>query len=53
MKKFIYLLLIISQATLSQNITPWTEQNGPLGLGYPIPIPVDTPEPFDGFRTYN
>ncbi len=37
----------------AQSITSWTEQNGVLGLGYPVPIPVDTPEPFDGFRTYD
>jgi hypothetical protein len=24
-----------------------------LSLGYPVPIPVDTPLPFDGFRTYS
>lgn len=46
------LLLISSTVTMSQTITPWTEQNGTLGLGYPVPIPVDTTEPFDGFRTY-
>jgi len=23
-----------------------------IALGYPVPIPVDTPLPFDGFRTY-
>lgn len=37
----------------AQSIVPWTEQNGTLGLGYPVPIPVDTPEAFDGFRTYD
>ena len=34
-------------------IEEWTEQDGVLGLGYPVPIPVDTPLPFDGFRSYN
>ena len=24
-----------------------------IALGYPVPIPVDTPLPFDGFRTYS
>ncbi len=33
-------------------IISWTESNSLLGLGYPVPIPVDTPEPFDGFRTH-
>ena len=23
-----------------------------IALGYPVPIPVDTPLPFDGFRSY-
>ncbi|MFK7954579.1 MAG: M14 family zinc carboxypeptidase [Lysobacterales bacterium] len=34
------------------SIETWTEQQGVLGLGYPVPIPVDTPLPFDGFRSY-
>ena len=46
-------LVFFSAASQSQSITSWTEQNGTLGLGYPVPIPVDTPEPFDGFRTYD
>lgn len=40
---------IHGQGTLEE----WTEGPGILGLGYPVPIPVDTPLPFDGFRTYN
>jgi len=24
-----------------------------IALGYPVPVPVDTPLPFDGFRTYS
>ncbi len=47
------MLVFFSAASQSQSITSWTEQNGTLGLGYPVPIPVDTPEPFDGFRTYD
>jgi len=47
------LLLLICGTTISQTIKTWTEQNGLLGLGYPVPIPEDTPEPFDGFRSYN
>ena len=48
------LLGLLSPALLmAQSITPWTEQNSTLGLGYPVPIPVDTPEPIDGFRTYD
>ncbi len=34
-------------------IEEWTEEDGVLGLGYPVPVPVDTPLPFEGFRTYN
>jgi hypothetical protein len=30
---------------------PFFEQNK-IALGYPVPEPVDTPLPFDGFRTY-
>jgi hypothetical protein len=46
-------LITLTANSYSQSITNWTEQNGTLGLGYPVPIPVDTPEPFDGFRTYD
>ena len=48
------LILFGSAASQAQTtIRSWTEGNSALGLGYPVPIPVDTPEPFDGFRTYN
>lgn len=51
------MLLIIygfyNTSAYGQAIVEWTEENSPLGLGYPVPTPVDTPEPFDGFRTYN
>ena len=30
---------------------PLSDTNS-IALGYPVPIPVDTPIPFDGFRTY-
>ena len=38
-------------------LTEWVQTNpffeiGKIALGYPVPIPVDTPMPFDGFRTY-
>ncbi len=49
----IIVLLIISFMLKAQSITSWTEENSTLGLGYPVPIPVETAEPFDGFRTYN
>jgi len=52
MNKLLLLLLIVSVGIQAQSIISWTENNGTLGLGYPVPIPVDTPEAFDGFRTY-
>jgi hypothetical protein len=38
-------------------LTEWVQSNpfadpGKIALGYPVPRPVDTPLPFDGFRTY-
>ena len=41
----------------AQVLTEWVETRAPqesnkIALGYPVPIPVDTPLPFDGFRTY-
>ena len=41
----------------AQVLTEWVENRAPgetnkIALGYPVPIPVDTPLPFDGFRTY-
>jgi len=61
MNRFTFLLLstlLFASAQLNaQVMTEWVEtrQNGEtnkIELGYPVPIPVDTPEPFDGFRTY-
>jgi hypothetical protein len=56
------LLLAISAfdnlAALEPRISEWVE-NAPstdtdrIALGYPVPIPVDTPLPFDGFRSYS
>jgi len=39
-------------------ISEWVEfapatDNDRIALGYPVPIPVDTPLPFAGFRSYN
>jgi len=45
-------------AAQDARISTWVE-NAPtsddtkIALGYPVPIPVDTPLPFDGFRSYN
>ncbi len=52
MKSLLLLLVVLSGTVQAQSIISWTENNGTLGLGYPVPIPVDTPEAFDGFRTY-
>lgn len=48
----ICIALCISQSVLAQRLVNWTEAQGELGLGYPVPIPQDTPLPFDGFRSY-
>ncbi len=54
-KNLVLTVLVTAMAGVSQaqQITHWTEHNSTLGLGFPVPIPVDTPEPFDGFRSYN
>lgn len=50
------LLTVLSEASLqAQQIKTLTEtQAGPdrIPLGYPVPLPQDTPLPFDGFRSY-
>ena len=50
-------LLLASSQGGAQVLTEWVESKtlgdtSKIELGYPVPIPVDTPEPFDGFRTY-
>jgi len=61
MNRFIPLLLtamlFASSQLNAQVLTEWVEtrsyfDNDVIELGYPVPIPVDTPLPFDGFRTY-
>ncbi len=57
---FLLLLTICNDlaAQAAARVVEWVE-NAPandstkIALGYPVPIPVDTPLPFDGFRTYN
>ena len=44
--------LFLVSGVQAQRLVEWTEDDGELGLGYPVPIPVDTALPFDGFRTY-
>ncbi|MCF6226828.1 MAG: hypothetical protein L3J22_11095 [Xanthomonadales bacterium] len=46
-------LLLSLNLNAAPRIAEWTEQPGELGLGYRVPIPVNTPLPFDGFRSYN
>ena len=50
-------LLLSSSQLNAQVLTEWVESKSvfdtnKIALGYPVPIPVDTPLPFDGFRTY-
>ena len=51
------IIMIASNVLHAQVLTEWVEHRSSAGadeiaLGYPVPIPVDTPLPFDGFRTY-
>ncbi|MEJ8569722.1 M14 family zinc carboxypeptidase [Elongatibacter sediminis] len=44
-------------AAQTERIVEWVEDAPAsdadrIALGYPVPVPVDTPMPFDGFRTY-
>ena len=50
-------LLLMSSGAAQERIVEWVEfasvlDTGSIALGYPVPIPVDTPLPFDGFRSY-
>jgi len=54
---FLFTLLFASSQLSAQVLTEWVENKAPqetnkISLGYPVPIPVDTALPFDGFRTY-
>ena len=52
---WLYAALLLSASVpqvSAQTLVEWTQGPGRLGLGYPVPIPVDTPLPFDGFRSY-
>lgn len=49
--------MLASSAVSAQVLTEWVETRNAsstdvIALGYPVPIPVNTPLPFDGFRTY-
>jgi len=51
------LALLCAGPLHAQVLTEWVESKAPgdttrIALGYPVPMPVDTPEPFDGFRSY-
>jgi len=48
---------LVASAVNAQVLTEWVEtrtasSTNIIALGYPVPIPVNTPLPFDGFRTY-
>lgn len=63
-RAFLTLLLVLpftgfnNLAAQQARIVEWVD-DAPAGdttkiaLGYPVPVPVDTPLPFDGFRTYS
>ena len=51
------LLLPGPRLLAQERIVEWVEDapvndNSKIALGYPLPVPVDTPLPFDGFRSY-
>jgi hypothetical protein len=53
----ITVLLLFCSQLHAQVLTEWVNTKPPgdttkIELGYPVPIPVETPMPFDGFRTY-
>jgi len=54
---FFTIIVLVSSHLNAQVLTEWVENKAPqepnkIALGYPVPIPVDTALPFDGFRTY-
>lgn len=56
MRWVVCLLLLFPNVILAQQVVSYAEQgNGSsvLALGYPVPIPVASLEPMDGFREYN
>ena len=61
MKRLVAGVLILTLASVetldAQVMKEWVDTKSPgdvskIALGYPVPIPVDTPLPFDGFRSY-
>ena len=36
----------------AQEVGTYTELGGPLALGYPVPLPIDSLTPVDGFRSF-
>lgn len=57
-RSIVCLLLLVSADLFAQaRIIEWVEgapiaDTNRIALGYPVPIPVDTPLPFDGYRSY-
>jgi len=63
-RAFLMLLLLLSFTGFNKlaaqvaRVVEWVEDapvsdTTKIALGYPVPIPVNTPLPFDGFRTYS
>jgi hypothetical protein len=55
---FLVLSAFTSLRAQQVRMAEWVEDapssdNTKIALGYPVPIPVDTPIPFDGFRSYS
>jgi hypothetical protein len=55
-KRLLFSLALLAALLISpvaaQRLVEWTQGPGELGLGYPVPMPMDTPLPFAGFRSY-
>ena len=56
----LFSLALLAAPVLGQNarLVEWVENaplsdNSKIALGYPVPVPVDTPLPFAGFRSYS
>ena len=51
-------LLLASASANAARLVEWVElapvsDDSRIALGYPVPVPVDTAQPFNGFRSYN
>jgi predicted deacylase len=48
----LWLMLFLACSSWSQQIIEYTEMGGIYALGYPVPLPIGSLTPVDGFRTY-